>query len=47
MISETLVTECVHEWVDARVESNNNDANDICDVAILLIFVVVVEFVDD
>lgn len=47
MTSEALVDECVNKRIDAGVESNDDDSNDISDVTIFLFHVVVVEHIDD
>lgn len=46
MISEALINKCVNERIDAGVESDDQDPNDVGDVAVLLCLMVVVEHVD-
>ena len=46
MISEALIDECVNERIDAGVESDDHDSNDVGDIAVLLCLMVVVKHVD-
>ena len=46
MISEALINKCVNKRIDAGVESDDQDPNDVGDVAVLLCLMVVVEHVD-
>ena len=47
MIPKALVDEHVHKRVDAGVEGDNHDADDVSDVSILLALQVVIQHVND
>ena len=47
MIPKTLVDEHVHKWVDAGVEGDDDDADDVGGVSVLLAFKVIIQHVDD
>ena len=45
--SEALVDEHVNKRIDAGVEGDNDDADDVGDVAVFLVFMEVIQHVDD
>ena len=47
VIPKALVDEDVHKRVDAGIESDNNDADDVGDVSVLLALQVIIQHVDD
>lgn len=47
MIPETLVDEYINKRIDAGIEGDNDNADDIGDVAVLLAFMEVIQHVDD
>lgn len=47
MTSEAPVAEGIHKWIDAGVEGDDDDSDNVSDVAILLIFIIVVEHVNN
>lgn len=47
MTSEAPVAEGIHEWIDARVEGDDDDGDNISDVAIMLVFIIVIEHVNN
>lgn len=47
MIPKALVDEHVHKRVDAGVKGDNDNADDVGDVSVLLAFEVIIQHVDD
>ena len=47
MIPKTLVDEHVHKRVDAGIEGDNDDADDVGDVSVLLALKVIIQHVND
>ena len=47
MIPKALVDKHVHKRIDAGIEGDNNDADDVGDVSVLLTLKVIIQHVDD
>ena len=47
MVPKALIDEHVNKRVDAGVEGDNDDADDVGNVAVLLAFKVIIQHVDD
>lgn len=47
MIPKTLVDEHIYKGIDAGIEGDNNDADDVGDVSVFLALKIIIQHIDD